>query len=355
MKVHYFLRLCKVFVVFLPLSTESWPLGEVLCDLKKAPIALLRRNPETGEYVIDQHRVLITTEEAMIIKMERSDLSPEDSKSISNSIRPKGGALIGDGLIFTNWEKQYARICCTSGYYCAFPATHCDVNDNPSQWSENQKPRCLIQNRSTNIVRRLLPFMVSFYGCLVTFLVFTKNGRGIVNYAIGYFHSTWNEEVADQMLVHDARRAEGLIRIHIRRRRRELAVRHQMMMGLTIGSGNHEPRELKALILKTRKYKSPINGPLPNDTEDERNDPSCSICYEPLQDGEKVGVLPCDHLFHSSCLKTWLTRRNVCPLCQAIEIATPSYADEEDEDNIVDSNNQRNQGGSIRNLLSHFY
>jgi hypothetical protein len=47
----------------------------------------------------------------------------------------------------------------------------------------------------------------------------------------------------------------------------------------------------------------------------------CMICFAPLCDGDRVGSLPCKHLFHVHCLKTWLKRRNVCPLCLCEEVA----------------------------------
>lgn len=58
----------------------------------------------------------------------------------------------------------------------------------------------------------------------------------------------------------------------------------------------------------------------------------CTICLAPVEDGEKVGILPCSHIFHAECLGHWIQRRNVCPLCQATEIASPR-AIEEIEDN----------------------
>lgn len=47
----------------------------------------------------------------------------------------------------------------------------------------------------------------------------------------------------------------------------------------------------------------------------------CTICMLDITNGDRVGVLPCKHLFHSDCLKEWIKRRNVCPLCQAPDIA----------------------------------
>jgi len=48
---------------------------------------------------------------------------------------------------------------------------------------------------------------------------------------------------------------------------------------------------------------------------DSLNEPTCTICFAPLEDGELVGDLQCRHIFHKACLKSWCTRKNACPLC----------------------------------------
>lgn len=48
----------------------------------------------------------------------------------------------------------------------------------------------------------------------------------------------------------------------------------------------------------------------------------CTICLTEVDDGEKVGMLSCPHIFHADCLKLWVARRNACPLCQ-VAIASP--------------------------------
>ncbi|KAJ2876467.1 hypothetical protein FB639_003899 [Coemansia asiatica] len=44
-----------------------------------------------------------------------------------------------------------------------------------------------------------------------------------------------------------------------------------------------------------------------------RFDDRCSICREVLVTAKK---LPCDHLFHRSCLRSWLVRHLSCPTCR---------------------------------------
>lgn len=96
-----------------------------------------------------------------------------------------------------------------------------------------------------------------------------------------------------------------------------------------------EERRPTRLALKTRIYhaseneKSKIGPGEEKDDENEEDEPlDCAICFSAIEDGEKVGALLCDHIFHSECLKSWLTRRAVCPLCQRTDVAKLLYDDE---------------------------
>ena len=71
---------------------------------------------------------------------------------------------------------------------------------------------------------------------------------------------------------------------------------------------------------------SPMSAAESDDSCLEWDDRACTICYSPLEDGDRVGALKCGHIFHvDPCLKHWLTRRNVCPLCLTEDIATPQF------------------------------
>ena len=48
---------------------------------------------------------------------------------------------------------------------------------------------------------------------------------------------------------------------------------------------------------------------------------SCRICFSDYKKGEEVGILPCKHFFHYSCIQEWGKRRPVCPFCD-IDIPT---------------------------------
>ncbi len=46
-------------------------------------------------------------------------------------------------------------------------------------------------------------------------------------------------------------------------------------------------------------------------------DNSCYICLEQQKPSEIVTKLPCKHMFHQSCIKSWLCNENVkCPVCR---------------------------------------
>jgi Ring finger domain len=85
----------------------------------------------------------------------------------------------------------------------------------------------------------------------------------------------------------------------------------------------------------------------------EWDDNTCAICYVPLEDGDRVGALPCGHEFHvHPCLKHWLSRRNVCPLCLTENIATPRFADGTLA--TPDRNNDVESGATMPPVVSTF-
>ena len=57
-----------------------------------------------------------------------------------------------------------------------------------------------------------------------------------------------------------------------------------------------------------------IDEKLTHDIEIEKN--KCIICLNNYKIHDKISYLPCLHLFHSGCIKEWLKRSNICPLCK---------------------------------------
>lgn len=56
--------------------------------------------------------------------------------------------------------------------------------------------------------------------------------------------------------------------------------------------------------------------------EEEEESEICVVCQVEFENNERVGVLQCRHRFHPKCIKEWLLRKNVCPLCkgQALKV-----------------------------------
>ena len=42
----------------------------------------------------------------------------------------------------------------------------------------------------------------------------------------------------------------------------------------------------------------------------------CSVCITDYDQGDKLRVLPCKHLFHAKCVDQWLSVNATCPLCR---------------------------------------
>lgn len=121
-----------------------------------------------------------------------------------------------------------------------------------------------------------------------------------------------------------------------------------------IGSGR-PPQDTPAtnLSMKTKRYEPPVSeaegdrrtaaaaaaadgtaqsrddDEVKGDSDDYDDDPttSCTICFVPLEAGDRVGDLSCSHVFHVDCLKMWCHRKNSCPLC-AIPFAQPIQSDD---------------------------
>jgi hypothetical protein len=63
----------------------------------------------------------------------------------------------------------------------------------------------------------------------------------------------------------------------------------------------------------------------------EGSPPSCVICIEEYERGERCFVMPgCAHMFHRECVRKWLRQGNpTCPICRATLLVAPAAAAEE--------------------------
>ncbi len=42
----------------------------------------------------------------------------------------------------------------------------------------------------------------------------------------------------------------------------------------------------------------------------------CPICMCAFEEGEYAKELPCEHIFHKQCIKTWFEEHSTCPICR---------------------------------------
>ncbi|MDA9098646.1 hypothetical protein N9L76_06905 [bacterium] len=82
-------------------------------------------------------------------------------------------------------------------------------------------------------------------------------------------------------------------------------------------------RRRVADFLRYRKVTANLNERFPDCTQEEleNGDDVCIICREDMvcsaPGGSKPKKLPCGHVFHLGCLRSWLERQQACPTCRA--------------------------------------
>lgn len=93
------------------------------------------------------------------------------------------------------------------------------------------------------------------------------------------------------------------------------------------------------------------NFPMATTEELEKNSDDCAICWDKMEAARK---LPCSHLFHNSCLRSWLEQDTSCPTCRT-SLKHRTEEDHNDDDtrtNGGDRDNNRGNGG--RTNFFHF-
>ncbi|XP_044744606.1 E3 ubiquitin-protein ligase AMFR-like isoform X2 [Coccinella septempunctata] len=90
-----------------------------------------------------------------------------------------------------------------------------------------------------------------------------------------------------------------------------------------------------------------LNYPMATSAELTENSDNCAVCWEKMESARK---LPCGHLFHNTCLLSWLEQDTTCPTCRmALNIQNPAVARIESPDLQMDPPQ------IVRRQLNHFF
>ena len=75
-----------------------------------------------------------------------------------------------------------------------------------------------------------------------------------------------------------------------------------------------EENKIKSEIEEILKYIPIVIIKDQNDLIKKKN--QCMICLSNYKLGDKQYILPCFHIFHTKCLKTWMFQKRYCPICK---------------------------------------
>nr|GME09779.1 probable E3 ubiquitin-protein ligase HIP1 [Ipomoea batatas] len=57
------------------------------------------------------------------------------------------------------------------------------------------------------------------------------------------------------------------------------------------------------------------------ETSSDEDKDSCCICLDEFSTGDELGKINCEHKFHFMCIREWLKRNNICPICRAVALS----------------------------------
>jgi E3 ubiquitin-protein ligase synoviolin len=103
-------------------------------------------------------------------------------------------------------------------------------------------------------------------------------------------------------------------------------------------------------VVQYRRATANMQERYPNATEEELMaiDRTCIICREEMTVGRK---LPCGHIFHFHCLRSWLERQQICPTCRT------SVLQPRPQERVAPASQgtpgSSNDGGERRHTINH--
>lgn len=321
-------------------------------------IVQLKRNAVTGEYQLaasdDDHD---HSDIGGKNNRRRRDLMMMDDDPFSN----------GNETMIRNRDKFILVRSCScysmEPVYCPLEVDHCAIMDHynvsSSSSSSNDSSSPLVcvraQNTKDHVSEKAFFIALTWFSVLLTAMICTPWGPRFGQYLLSCCLPGYNKYLAQRLLETNPDRVRTMIHGFQNNNHHDAMVLPSGTHDDTPQTGNAQQQNTihdaemsstnqpKSLALRTCIFRaepsnvrdgsastdvtgSPAHDDKVDDDDDDDDnnlDNQCIICFQTVQDGDRVGKLPCRHVFHSECLKTWLRRRNACPLC-AGEIAFPS-------------------------------
>lgn len=373
-----FVSCLHIFSIVLPL-TVGQPHYQPSCRMPDN-IVTLEYNPVLGEYQVAPENSRHLRGHQSQRTLGASDLFDESYHAAKDEVLAMSIPMMNRKIQsqVDEYETIQARLCSCSMFnteephYCPLSRDFCSI-PRRSRLNPNPAPLCIPNPKVQNLQKNLVLFTVVAFFLASFGIVLTRPGRHFFGYLCSFVIPKYNEYVATRMIQRSPGRAEAFMRINVRVRRSQLRERmnsrspwcrcdgfwlwlhelrgdpNEMASELRLetqatlaGIDNQHIPDLQAvqrhrrgedqrspisLRLRTRRYQSEVTAKdLEPSNDDDELDTQCIICFSEIDNGEKVGVLACRHVFHASCLKSWLTvGRNSCPLCQADDAAEPIY------------------------------
>jgi hypothetical protein len=364
--VAFFLRemiACGIFFM-LPCSVHSLAFRPV-CKAE-GDIVLLLKDPVTGDVVrVDDdgtRRLGDSREELVTSSLRGADLF--DDKYWSEGIKLKSGSLAEQSQqsrsLQEGDETFHMRECFCSyrgdyldPVYCPLEVGFCGAYRGSKY--DGFPLACFSKvSRAEEYSQNVFLVILVWFAVLFAWVFYSVPGRHFLSCPVSSCMPWWNRYYANRIMRQDPELAQYMIRrnLHFRRlvlERRlraiapDLAATANENQTAALQQQEQAPEENKpiptSLRLKTRIYKlegvEKAETGLENIEDEEDLDTNCIICFQALADGDRVGALTCDHTFHVDCLKSWLKRRNVCPLCQCPDVAAPRFDEMLTEENAA--------------------
>ncbi len=82
----------------------------------------------------------------------------------------------------------------------------------------------------------------------------------------------------------------------------------------TISGGGGGGETILSTLREPRPFKKKTTRPEKKLDSDEEK--CCSVCFDSINKGEKVFVIPCGHVHHRKCVEDWFDKKGRCPDCR---------------------------------------